>query len=275
MNGPGHDTQIDVTSGFFSVDGARLEYQLLCPRPAGELTLLLLHEGLGCVALWKDFPRQLARLTGCRVLAYSRAGYGGSAPCTLPRPLSFMHDEGLRVLPQLLDQAGLRRVVLLGHSDGASIAIINAGGVADARIAGLILLAPHVFVEDVTLASIRAAKTAYQSGDLRERLARYHGDNVDCAFWGWNRAWLDEGFRQWNLEQFLPTIQVPVLMLQGEADPYGTGLQLEKIARQVAPPTEVVLLPATGHAPFREQPERTLQAIDQFLQRHQLAAGPG
>ena len=179
--------------GFYTVDGVQLEYQLLKPSQGTELTLVLLHEGLGCISMWKNFSRQLAQLTGFQVLAYSRAGYGGSNSCPMPRPLSFMHDEGLRVLPKILEQAEISKAVLIGHSDGASIAIINAGGMPDKRIQGLILLAPHVFVEEVTLTSIRAARTAYETTDLRERLARYHGDNVDCAFLGWSQAWLDEG----------------------------------------------------------------------------------
>jgi len=260
------------TRDFFSIDGVRLEYQLLSSRHDAALTLVLLHEGLGCIGLWKDFPRQLARLTGCRVLTYSRAGYGGSDACSLPRPLTFMHDEGMRVLPQILDRAEIRQAVLIGHSDGASIAIISSGGARDERIKGLILMAPHVFVEELTLASIREARTAYESSDLRARLARYHGDNVDCAFWGWNRAWLDDAFRSWNLEGFLPGIDVPVLLLQGEDDKYGTILQLEKIASQVSKSAEMILLPATGHAPFRDQPDKTLQAIVDFLQRHLPAA---
>ncbi|HEY5673359.1 MAG TPA: alpha/beta hydrolase [Malonomonas sp.] len=254
-----------VTQGFFNIDGVALEYQQYRPAEPLDLTLVLLHEGLGCVAMWKDFPYQLASLTGCRVLVYSRAGYGGSDPCLLPRPLSFMHDEALRVLPKILLAADITSAVLIGHSDGASIALINAGGVADPRVHGLVLLAPHVFVEELTLASIRDAKSAYESTDLRERLNRYHGDNVDCAFLGWNQAWLDPGFRNWNLETYLPKLSVPVLLIQGEQDNYGTIRQLETITAQLPQSAEMVLLPDCGHSPFRDQPQATLRLLGDFI----------
>ncbi|MCF6179432.1 MAG: alpha/beta hydrolase [Geopsychrobacter sp.] len=254
------------SQGFFNLDGLQLEYQLLTPSQSTELTLVFLHEGLGCVAMWKDFPRQVAQSTGCRVLIYSRAGYGKSARCTLPRPLSFMHDEGLGVLPKILAVAEIKKAILVGHSDGASIALINAGGATDTRLKGLILMAPHVFVEELTLASIRAARTAYQTTDLRQRLTRYHGDNVDCAFLGWNQAWLDPDFLSWNLETYLSKIEVPVLLIQGEEDRYGTIRQLEKISAQLPQPAEIVLLPDCGHSPFRDRPAETLRAITAFLQ---------
>jgi pimeloyl-ACP methyl ester carboxylesterase len=254
--------------GFFNIEGILLEYRLLTPSEPNDLSLVFLHEGLGCQAMWKDFPRQLAQLTGCRALIYSRAGYGGSAPCSLPRPLTFMHDEGLKVLPKILDAAGLHKVVLVGHSDGASIALINAGGMIDERIKGLILMAPHVFVEELTLASIREARDTYENTNMRERLARYHGDNVDCAFLGWNQAWLDEGFLDWNLEAYLPMVEVPVLLIQGEDDNYGTIRQLEKIKASLPGGAEQILLHDCGHSPFRDRPAETLQAITGFLQRY-------
>lgn len=254
------------THGFFNIDGEQLEYQLLSPAESVAPTLIFLHEGLGCLAMWKDFPRQVARMTGSRTLIYSRAGYGGSAPCSLPRPLTFMHDEALNILPKILDAAEIQNAVLVGHSDGASIALIHAGGIADERIQGLILMAPHVFVEQITLTSIRAARCAYKNTDLRERLARYHGDNVDCAFWGWNGAWLDEGFLDWNLQAYLAKIEVPVLLIQGKDDNYGTIRQLETIKEQLPRGAEQVLLHDCGHSPFRDRPAETLQAIAGFLQ---------
>ena len=256
---------MQVTEGFFNIDGQRLEYQLLTPEHDQPLTLILLHEGLGCVALWKEFPRQLAETSGCRVLSYSRAGYGGSDPCPLPRPLRFMHDEGLRVLPKILEAAGIEQAVLVGHSDGASIALIHAGGLADRRIRGLVLMAPHVFVEELTVTSIRQSRNAYAVTDLRQRLRRYHGDNVDCAFLGWSGAWLDPDFLEWNIEEYLPTIRVPVLLIQGEEDNYGTLRQLEAIEAQLPGKVERAILPACGHSPFRDQPEKTLQATAAFL----------
>lgn len=255
------------TRGFFEIEGSALEYQLLVPSADDALSLVFLHEGLGCLAMWRDFPRRLAAATGCRALVYSRAGYGGSSSCALPRPLTFMHDEGLKVLPQLLDAAEIPRAVLVGHSDGASIALINAGGVADSRLLGLVLMAPHVFVEELTVNSIRQAQTAYQTAGLRERLAHYHGDQVDETFFGWSRVWLDQAFTAWNLEAFLPGVKVPVLLIQGEQDNYGTVRQLNIIQEQVPDGADRLLLPDCGHSPFRDRPEETLQAIAGFLQK--------
>jgi pimeloyl-ACP methyl ester carboxylesterase len=254
-----------TSRGFFKIGDVSLEYELLSPSRSGDTTLVFLHEGLGCLAMWRDFPHRVAAATGCRTLIYSRAGYGGSGPSSLPRPLTFMHEEGLEVLPQVLDAAKVRKAVLVGHSDGASIALINAGGVSGQRITGLILMAPHVFVEELTIRSIRAAVSAYRTTDLRVRLARYHGDHVDSTFHGWTGAWLDNRFKTWNLEAFLPGIEVPVLLIQGEEDNYGTLRQLEKIQEQLPHRADQRLLPGCGHAPFREQPEQTLQAIVGFL----------
>jgi len=256
------------TKGFFDIDGVRLEYQRLTPFADAGPTLVFLHEGLGCVALWKEFPRQIAKATGCPVLSYSRAGYGGSDACALPRPLSFMHDEAQQVLPKILAAADIRQAVLIGHSDGASIALIHAGSVTDQRLRGLILMAPHVFVEKLTLSSIRQAKTDFETTDLRRKLARYHGDNIDCAFWGWNQAWLDAKFVDWNLEEYLPKIEIPVLLIQGEADNYGTLHQLQSINYGLANQPEQVVLPDCGHSPFRDRPAETLQAILRFLENH-------
>lgn len=249
------------------VDGVGLECAWFGPRSGDGPTLVLLHEGLGCVALWKDFPERLAETTGLGVMAYSRRGYGGSDPVEVPRPLTYMHDEGLEVLPAVLDAAGIHDAILVGHSDGASIALINAGGVRDPRVRGLVLMAPHVFNEALSVRSIGEAKEAYENGPLREQLARYHGDNVDGAFLGWNRAWLDPGFLEWNIEGFLPDIQVPCLLIQGEDDQYGTVEQVEAIQRQVSGPPELLMLPACRHSPQRDQPDRTLEAIARFADR--------
>lgn len=253
------------SGGRLNIAGCKLEYQLLTPAQEHGTTLVFLHEGLGCLAMWKDFPRRVAELSGCRVLTYSRAGYGGSDPCPLPRPLTFMHDEGLKVLPQVLDVVAIPRAVLVGHSDGASIALINAGGTDDRRIAGLILMAPHVFVEELTVSSIRAARDAYQAGDLRARLARYHGKQVDDMFNGWSGAWLDADFLAWNLEPYLPHIKVPVLLIQGAQDNYGTLRQLAAIRDQLPGGAEQVVLEDCGHTPFRDCRQATLQAIITFL----------
>ncbi len=230
--------------------------------PRGD-AIVLLHEGLGCVDAWRDFPERLRDATKTSVFAYSRAGYGRSSPVPLPRPLTYMHDEA-RVLPSVLEDAKISRPLLVGHSDGASIAIIAAGSGTEAR--GLALLAPHVFCEDRSVDGIEKARDAYRHGDLRERLAKYH-DDVDVAFWGWNRAWLDPGFRAWNIEEYLPRITAPVLVVQGDADPYGTLAQVDAIERGVPAGITKLILPGAGHAPHRERPKETLDAIASFASR--------
>ncbi|KAF0805159.1 hydrolase or acyltransferase [Alcanivorax xiamenensis] len=253
-----------MTLESLAVKGTRLEAAWFGPPPDQAATLVLLHEGLGCVALWKAFPQHLAELTGCGVLAYSRAGYGASDPVTLPRPLSYMHEEAREILPRVLDAANVQRAVLVGHSDGASIALINAATVVDPRVRGLVLIAPHVFTEPIGLDSIRGAREAYQSGPLRERLARYHR-HVDVAFRGWNEAWLDPDFATWNLRGFIPGIHCPSLLLQGRQDQYGTHKQLDAIEADCSGPCRVVWLDHCGHSPHREQPEATLETIRHFV----------
>lgn len=258
----------ETETGFLTVDGVRLEYQRHPATRRNTPTLVFLHEGLGCVALWKEFPAQVAGATGCEVLVYSRQGYGESDPIDVPRPLTYMHREGLEVVSRVLDVAGIDEAVLVGHSDGASIALVNVGGVRDPRVTGLVLMAPHVFNEELCVASIREAKVAYETGDLRERLERRHGKNVDCAFWGWNRAWLDPDFMQWNIEAFLPQVEVPALLIQGADDQYGTLAQLDAIERQVQGPVSRLVLNDCAHSVFRDQPEATLEAIVDFVERH-------
>jgi pimeloyl-ACP methyl ester carboxylesterase len=251
----------------FHASDYRLEAEWHGPSPDAAPTLVLLHEGLGCVAMWKDFPRMLAERTGYGVLVYSRPGYGGSDPVSLPRPLTYMHDEADTILPAVLDQAGIRKAILVGHSDGGSIATIYAGSRQDFRVRGLALLAPHFFVEDISVASIAAAREAYEHGDLRARLARYHGENVDVAFSGWNRAWLDPAFRAWRIDDALAHVRVPILILQGLDDQYGTVAQLELAERDTYCPVETLLLDRCGHAPQTDRPEVTLEAIVDFSRR--------
>ncbi|MEX0730222.1 MAG: alpha/beta hydrolase [Aquisalimonadaceae bacterium] len=251
--------------GHLEAGGKRLEYQWFGPGPDAAPTLVFLHEGLGCAALWRDFPRRVVEATGCGALVYSRAGYGSSDPVDVPRPLRYMHIEGLEVVPAVLDAAGIREAVLVGHSDGASISVINAGGLADPRVRAIALLAPHVFNEEMCVASIREARVAYETTNLRERMARYHGDNVDCAFWGWNRAWLDPEFMHWNIEEYLPAINVPVLAIQGRQDEYGSKLQIEAIERQVPAPVRTVWLDDCRHSPHKDQADTTLEALSGFI----------
>jgi pimeloyl-ACP methyl ester carboxylesterase len=245
---------------FVDVAGGRIEYERIA---GGRLpAIVLLHEGLGSVAMWRDFPAAVARATGHDVLVYSRHGYGRSSPRRAPRPLRFMHDEALVVLPPLLDALGVTRPILLGHSDGGSIALIHAGGSGRA-VAGLVLLAPHVMVEEVTVASIAAARRAYETTDLRARLARYH-DDVDGAFRGWSEVWLSPDFRAWNIEEYLPAITCPILAIQGDADEYGTMEQVDRIARG-ARDVEVLVLADAGHSPPRDRPEEVLAAVTRFV----------
>jgi pimeloyl-ACP methyl ester carboxylesterase len=252
--------------GFFEVHGVRLEILRLGPQPERAPTLVFLHEGLGSVSQWRDFPEKLADRTGCGALVYSRAGYGKSDPVPLPRPVHFMHDEA-EVLAGVLEEAGIREHVLVGHSDGASIALIHAGSGKASGLRGLVLEAPHVFAEPSGLESIARIADVYRTTDLRERLARHHGTNVDIAFWGWNGVWLNPEFRAWNIEEFLPAIEVPMLILQGEEDEYGTWRQVEAIQRQAGGQVEAVAVPDCGHAPHREQPELALREMANFVQR--------
>ena len=247
-----------------AVDGNRLETLWVGPSEAIDGTIVMLHEGLGSIALWKDFPQRLAERTGCRVLVYSRYGHGNSDKLAEKRPVEFMHHEGEVVLPELLDKLNIEQPILLGHSDGGSIALIFAGKYPD-RPHALILEAPHVFVEDHGLASIAAAKIAFETTDFRNKLARYHA-HVDEAFWGWNDVWLDPPFRSWNIASYLDTIRCPVLCIQGEEDEYGTPAQVEAIAARVRA-TEIVMLADCKHSPHRDQREATLEKMAEFVDR--------
>jgi len=251
-------------SGFLQIGSHSLEYRMIGPRPDRAPAIVMLHEGLGCVGLWNDFPDKLQQATRCGVFVYSRPGYGQSSPVGLPRPLSYMHDEARDMLPALLDAIGFRRGLLLGHSDGASIAAIYAGTHQDHRVGGLVLIAPHFFTEDSGIASIEEARKAYETGDLRQRLARWHKD-VDNAFRGWNGAWLDPEFRKWDITEQLGYIRVPILIVQGEDDQYGTVKQIEEAERDCYCPVEVALLPGAKHSPQRDAPTATLKAIAGFV----------
>jgi pimeloyl-ACP methyl ester carboxylesterase len=253
-------------SGFLDIGSQRLEYRMIGPRPDAAPTLVLLHEGLGCVGLWGDFPDRLQGATGCGVFVYSRAGYGRSSPVHLPRPLTYMQDESRDVLPTLLDAIDFRCGVLVGHSDGASIAALYAGTHQDHRLGAIVLIAPHFFTEDSGIAAIAEAKKAYETSDLRGKLAKWHA-NVDNAFYGWNEAWLNPDFRQWDITSELAYIRVPVLIVQGEDDQYGTSKQIETAERECYCPVEVALLPGIRHSPQREAPEATLNVTADFVTR--------
>ena len=246
----------------------RLECQWISPERADAPLIVFLHEGLGSVSMWKDWPTRVCDEAGCRGLVYSRYGYGQSTA----RPLSeawapdFMHREAQEVLPALLEVLGVDarrdKPVLFGHSDGGSIALLYAAAYPDA-VAGVVAAAPHLFVEDVSVTSIAQARTAYLESDLRARLARHHRD-VDSAFWGWNDIWLNPEFRAWNIEDALERIACPVLAIQGVDDEYGTLEQVRAIGRR-APQTELLEIPDCGHSPHRDQPATVVQAVARFV----------
>lgn len=244
------------------VQGRCLEVlRILAPEPKTP-ELVFLHEGLGSVSHWRDFPVRVAQSTGCPVTVYSRYGNGNSDVLQEPRSVRYMHDEGLFILPDFLPQLKIENPVLIGHSDGASIAIIHAG--AHDRVRGLILLAPHVFVEDLSVYSIAQAKVAFETTDLPKKLARHHRD-ATRTFWGWNDIWLHPDFRSWNIEEYLPKIACPILVIQGLDDQYGTMAQVEAIQRQAGRSVEVLALPDCKHSPQRDQPDATLEAVKNFV----------
>jgi len=224
--------------------------------------LVLLHEGLGSVSMWKDFPDVLAAATGCSVLAYSRYGHGASTELGEPRPVDYMHREALIALPQILAGLNIDRPVLIGHSDGASIALIHAGG--GHPVAGLALLAPHVFVEDITIDSIATTRRSFETTGLVDKLARYH-DHPQSMFRGWNDVWLKPEFRDWNIEAYVDAARAPMLLIQSDDDPYGTLAQIDAIARHASGSVEKLLLAGCGHSPHVDRREETVSAIKEFV----------
>jgi len=252
---------------YLCVDRRKLEIAWHGPGPEKATTLVFLHEGLGSVALWRDFPAKLAAATGCGAFVYSRLGYGKSDPCELPRPIRFMHAEGLEVLPRVLAAAGINDCILIGHSDGGSIAIVYAGGTPALPLRGLITAAAHVFCEQLSVDSIEDARKQYEENDLRQKLLKYHGANTRCAFRGWNDVWLNPDFMDWNIEEYLPGIRVPMLAIQGKEDQYGTGAQIQAIQQKTGPATKTLLIPDCRHAPHAEQEQTTLDAMQTFIRK--------
>lgn len=250
-----------------TVNGQKLEYFWHGPGPSKAPTLLFLHEGLGCAAMWHGFPAALADRTGCGAFVFSRLGYGGSDACELPRPIRFMHAEGLLTLPALIQAAGIGKAILIGHSDGGSIALIYAGGTAAPALLGVITESAHVFCEPLTVMAIEKARHNYRHQGLKAALEKYHGPNTHCAFWGWNDTWLDPEFLHWNIEDYLPGISVPVLAIQGAADEYGTLAQVDTISAQAGAGAEVCIFENCGHAPHKKKPDATLNVMSSFIER--------
>jgi pimeloyl-ACP methyl ester carboxylesterase len=258
-------------SGFVTAGGHSLEYQLIPAHQINRPTLVLLHEGLGSVAMWRDFPARLAAATGCRTLVYSRYGYGQSDVLQEPFGTDYMHREARQTLPEVLAALDIENPVLVGHSDGASIALLHAG--AGHKVAGMVVMAPHCFVEDISIRSIAAAKVTFETTDLPAKLGKYHRD-VNRTFWGWNDIWLHPDFRAWNIEDCLPHIRCPILAIQGEDDEYGTMAQIEAIAAgaRVAPDVELLKLADCRHSAHKDQPLAVIEAINRFAES--LDSGP-
>jgi pimeloyl-ACP methyl ester carboxylesterase len=251
---------------FVVAAGRSLSYEWIGAETRGAPTLVLLHEGLGSIGQWRDFPAKLAAVTGCRALVYDRYGYGQSDVLEEPRrTVRFMHEEALVFLPEIRKSLGIDDCILVGHSDGASIALIHAGAGHAAR--GVAVMAPHVFIEPICLSSIEKAKHTFETTDLAQKLGRYHRD-ARKTFYGWAEVWTEENFRRWDIrEEYLTRIGVPVLAIQGHGDEYGTMAQLDEIARTVSGRCELLKLEDCGHAPFRDQPETTLAALTGFIER--------
>lgn len=251
--------------GQIVVEGAVLECGMVGPSPAEAPTIVLLHEGLGSLRLWRDFPEKLQATTGCGVFAWSRLGYGQSDLAPLPRPLDYMTIEAERCLPEVLNAFGFQQGMLLGHSDGASIVAIFAGVIDDPRIQALILMAPHFFTEPGGQTAISATRNAYLSGPLRERLGKYHKD-ADSTFLGWADAWLHPDFDgAWNIEESLGQFSVPTLAIQGAQDEYGTLAHIEALQARSPAPVKVQIIEDCRHSPHLEKPDAVLQAVSAFI----------
>ena len=247
-----------------SASGRSLAYEWVGEGREGSPVLVLLHEGLGSIRQWRDFPAKLAGATGCRALVYDRYGYGQSDVLAEPRrTVRFMHDEALRALPELMKQLNVEKPILIGHSDGASIALIHAG--AGHALRAVVAMAPHVFIEPICLASIRKATEAFATTDLPQKLGRYHRD-ARKTFYGWADVWLDPQFEGWDIrDEYLPRVRCPVLAIQGHDDEYGTMAQLDEIQARVSGPCELVKLERCGHAPFRDRPDEVLARVSSFI----------
>lgn len=247
---------------FLDIDGRRIEFRTILGTADACPTLVFLHEGLGSVGLWRDFPDKVSRRIGAPALVYSRFGYGQSDGLTGKRTMRFMHEEALEVLPRVLDQLGIEAPLLVGHSDGASIALIHAAA-SGRSVRGLALMAPHVFVEPICVESIAKIRETYLRSDLKRRLAKYHA-HVDDAFLGWADTWLLPEFRGWSIEDLLPRVSQPMLLIQGRDDEYGTLKQLDRIERGVNGPATRLVLNKCGHSPHRDQEAAVIDAIATF-----------
>ncbi len=249
---------------FLSIHSKKIEIKWHNKEKKNRPCLVFLHEGLGCTAMWKNFPKRVAQKTNCPALVFSRFGYGNSDASSLPWKLNFLHKEALNVLPKIIGAAKLKEYILIGHSDGGSIGIIFSGSPFATGLKGLITLAAHVFCEQISVDSIFQAKVNYDNGNLKKGLEKYHGKNTENAFRGWNDVWLNPKFMHWNIEKYLNHIKIPMLAIQGKDDQYGTSKQLESIKTK-APHIHTHLIDNCKHTPHNEQPEITLDLLTQFI----------
>ena len=258
---------------FLEIEDGKLEYLDIPARAPDRPELLLLHEGLGSVSMWRDFPAAIAAASGCRTVAYSRFGFGRSSPRRAPYTPRFMHEEAFETIPELRTRLGIGRPVVVGHSTGASMALVHAGA-QRWEVAGVVAMAPLTFVEESNRASILEARRLYEDNDWREKLERHH-DDVDAVFWGWNDTWLDPGFASWSIAQDLAGVRCPILAILGRQDPYSTAAQVEAIAKNAtgAASLEVLELADCGHSPHRDQPAIVVRTIARFVDS--VAARPG
>ena len=248
--------------------GCRLRVKSIEPQKAklakDRPTLVFLHEGLGCIELWRDFPETLCQSTGCPGVVYERKGYGGSARLADPWPLNYLQEESSTYLPALLNECRINDAVLIGHSDGGTIALLAAASDTHS-VSAVITEAAHIFVEDITIEGIRQAVKAFETATLKEKLARYHKENTETVFYRWANRWLSPEFYHWNIEEYLPMISCPVLVLQGEDDQYGTPAQAEGIASQVAGSGSARLIPGCGHVPHFQAKDIVLKEMTEFI----------
>ena len=263
-----HTESFSEQSCHITADGHRLVVVRIEPTNGDVLprrpTLVFLHEGLGCISMWRSFPADLCMAAGCPGLVYERWGYGGSDPLTGERTPRYLHDEALRSLPEVLERCAVDDAIFIGHSDGGSIALMHAAVYSD-TVRGVITEAAHVFVEEVTLKGIREAVEIYETNDLKSKLARYHGDNTDSMFYGWAHTWLSPSFRDWNIEAYLQGITAPLLVIQGEDDQYGTSAQVDAITRQVSGSVQGWLVPQCGHIPHYDARDVVFEAMKCFI----------
>ena len=254
---------MSLSQDFLELDEGKVEFKWIRRNPDNP-TIIFLHEGLGCLETWKLFPEQVADKTQCNVFVYSRYGYGASGDCSLPRSVNYMHEEA-RILGRIIHKTGMGEIILVGHSDGASIAAIYAGDNPHAGLLGLVQIAPHYFVEDITIQSISNIRSVFRESYLRMQLQKYHGDRVDDVFWGWNDIWLNPEFFSWNISEFLEKISVPVQTIQCDDDEYGSMAQIEMARARISTNVDVCIYPACGHHPFKVCEERALADIGDFV----------